>query len=207
MRQAIATCVMAVLLAGCAINPCRWLKCPPGPAPSPTPTPAPTPTPTPTPLPTPTPTPTPVPAPTPTPTPTPLPGTCPWPDGSSLSWVGIVSRGRVSVKTQNGIYLGWRYNFDATPHSLGREYCQYHRPDQQQCDQLLACQDPAGPDFYMTLPGHWRNERCDKHSSNPYFCHHKPLAAETGPTTVCAVPRGDPPDSQRGRCVTVNVQS
>lgn len=191
-------------------TPCdlEW-TCLPAPVPTPTPTPVPTPTPTPqptpTPTPVPTPTPTPVPTPTPRPTPTPAAG-CPWPDGSSLSWVGIAAFGRVPVKTHGSEYLGWRYNFDSTPHSKGAQYCQFHRPDQQQCDQLLACQDPRGPDFYMTLPGKWRNERCDKNSGNAWQCHHKPKADETGPTTVCAVPAGDRPDSPRGRCVTVNVQ-
>lgn len=176
-------------LGGACWPESKWLpQCEGGPAPAPTPTPDPQPSP-----------------PEPAPSPGPLPAACPWPDGSSLSWVGIVSRGRVPAKTQGGEYLGWRYNFDATPHSKGAAFCAFHRPDQQQCDQLEACQDPRGPDFYMTLPGRWTNERCDKNSGNAYQCHHKPKADEVGPTTVCAVPAGDSPNSPRGRCVTVQV--
>lgn len=200
--------LLVLMLGSCVPLPCGWVgkPCPiPEPVPTPTPTPEPTPTPTPAPTPKPTPTPVPTPVPTPKPTPTPVPGACPWPDGSSLSWVGIKYVGKVPVKTQGGVYIGFRYNYDATPHSRGEEYCQYHRPGQQQCDQLAACQDPLGPDFYMSLPGKYVNERCDKNTGNPYQCHDKPKADETGPHTVCAVPRGDPPNSPRGRCVTVNV--
>ena len=84
-------------------------------------------------------------------------------------------------------------------------YCP-HAPGNAKCEQLTACQDPAGPDFYMTLPGVFRDEVCDKFSNNPYKCHHVPEASQKGPTTVCAVPRGAPPNSRAGKCVTVNVR-
>lgn len=118
--------------------------------------------------------------------------------------MGVTYRTRVPVPTEHGVYLGWRYNVDGTPKST-RPYCG-HVGDRFQCEQWAPCQDPEGPDFYMTLPGHWKNERCDKFSNNNYYCHHKPKADEVGPTTFCAVPRGDPPDSSRGRCVTVDVR-
>ena len=184
------------------------------------------------PIPIPRPSPSPSPAPSPSPLPSPLPSPAPYPspgyqcvivDGnypvppgtscpspcfdSSLAWTGIASTGRAPVNPQGGIYLGWRYNFSATPHSKP-PFCG-HAPGIR-CEQWKplggGCQDPEGPDFYMTLPGKWKNEPCDKQSTNPWNCHHKPKADETGPTTVCAVPRGAAPTDPRGRCVTVDVQ-
>lgn len=79
-------------------------------------------------------------------------------------------------------------------------------PGATRCEQLKACQDPLGPDFYMTLPGVFKDNVCDKFSSNPYKCHHVPEAGQYGPTTFCAVPRGAKLDSPKGRCVTVDIK-
>jgi hypothetical protein len=164
----------------------------------------------------PTPTPTPVPTPTPTPTPPgpvvgpdgnyPLPanGACPAHFAESFDRVGASFRSRAPVKTQGGVYLGWRYNFDATPKSKP-PFCP-HASGRLTCEQWVPCQPAAGFDFYLTLPGKFTNERCDNFSAEPYWCHHKPKSNERGPTTVCAVPKGAGPNDPRGGCVTVNVQ-
>jgi hypothetical protein len=216
-----------ILLAVTLVH-CDWtlLKNPPGPPapPSPSPSAPPTPAPTQTPgcgsvtvcpggthcvegagcVPDPSPAPTPLPS-TPPPIgadgnyPLPAPGVCPAHFVNSLAWVGITFTGRVDAG--HGLT---RYNFDATPHSQP-PFCP-HAPGNLKCEQLAACQDPAGPDFYMTLPGMFTNAVCDKFSNNPYKCHHVPERGQGGPTTVCAVPAGAPPDSRAGRCVTVNVQ-
>ena len=135
--------------------------------------------------------------------PPPAEGTCPPCFAPSLEWVGVRLLSVVPVKGE-GVYLGKRYNFDATPHSR-KPYCG-HAPDRLQCEQWKGCQNPEGPDFYITLPGHFVNDRCDRSTVNAYQCHHKPLKNETGATTVCAVPAGEPPSSPRGRCTTVDVR-
>jgi hypothetical protein len=184
---------LAVGLGGCHYLPKPHPVPSPSPAPSPTPTPAPSPTPSPY-------------ACTVDPTtgnyPVPPGNTCPacWAD--SLGWVGITFEGRV----------GNRYNFGATPHSAP-PYCG-HAPGLK-CEQWKpqggGCQDPAGPDMWLSREGGWPNggptwQRCDKFSDNNWRCHHNTGPGEAGPTTACAVPPGEPPWSARGRCVTVNVQ-
>jgi hypothetical protein len=125
--------------------------------------------------------------------------------------MGVSFRSKIAVDTQGGKWLGWRYNFDGTPHTK-KLICQ-DRPGEA-TEQRKDCQNPAGPDFYMTLPGHFEDDPCDRFSQQPYWCHHKPegpkgasgKGAQVGPTTVTAVPSGDSPHSSRGRSVTVNVQ-
>lgn len=199
----------------------------PTPTPVPTPEPSPEPQPTPTPAPIPTPTPTPVPTPPPTPSPDPAPdqigedgnypvteamtrfrwegGVCPAWFADSLSWVGIKFTNEVPVKNPGS--LGKRYNFDATPHSV-KPFCG-HAPGRAQCEQIRACQDPEGPDFWMYNGNfaEWPGlAKCDKHSENRWKCHHVPRKNETGDTSVCATPRGAGAGSERGRCVTINVK-
>lgn len=112
----------------------------------------------------------------------------------------------VPVNPQNGKWLGKRYNYDATPHTK-KPLCQ-HRPGEA-TEQRKDCQNPNGPDFYISLPGHYENDPCDKFSFEPYWCHDKPegpngasgKGAQVGTHKTCAVPEGDPPNSKRGRCV------
>lgn len=137
----------------------------------------------------------------PPPTPPPPSGECPWPGIDTLAWVGVKETNRVPTKTDGGVYIGVRINYDATPHSLP-PYCP---PDRAQCEQDKRCQDPLGPDFYLTLPGVFENDVCDKSSGNNYKCHHKPKVGEEGATRVCVVPRGAAPDDPRGRCITSEV--
>lgn len=122
---------------------------------------------------------------------------CPAWFADSLSWVGISFTNEVPVPRPGT--LGKRYNFDATPHSEP-PYCP-HASGNAKCEQLKACQNPRGPDFWMLNHAWVGYEPCDKHSDNPYKCHHVPQIGEDGPTEVCAVPEGDPPTSGRGRCV------
>jgi hypothetical protein len=144
--------------------------------------------------------------------PKPPEGVCPAHFEASLSRVGVSYRGRVATRTQDGLYLGYRYNFDATPRSKP-PFCG-HATGRRECEQWKPCQDPRGADFYMTLPGHFTNDRCDAHSNDPFWCHHKPegargqsgKGAQVGPTTVRAVPPGEPADSARGDSVTVDVR-
>lgn len=127
---------------------------------------------------------------------------CPAHFKGSLSWVGITFTNEVPVKNPGS--LGKRYNFDATPHSVP-PYCG-HASGRLKCEQVRACIDPEGPDFWMFNQAWSGAEKCDKHSENRYKCHHVPRPSETGPTDVCAVPRGENPRSERGRCVTKDVR-
>lgn len=205
--------------------------CVPGPTPTSTPSPTPTQSPTPPPSPSPTPTPvstpsaSPVPTPSPSanPSPTPTPsaigpdgnyprppdGVCPAWFRDSFAWMGTAFRSRVPTPNPNSI--GWRYNFDATPHSKP-PYCG-HAPGAK-CEQWKPCQDTRGADFYMWLPGKFAGDRCDLASvdvgGDGFWCHHVPKPDETGPTTVCAVRVGDPRPEQwlapnDAHCVTVDV--
>lgn len=183
----------------------------PSPSPSPTiaPTPVPTPTPTPCPSPSPSPsaspTPSPIPSPTPTTPPTPLPpSACPI-GCEAPQWLGTALRSITSANPQGGKYLGKKYNFDATPHTKVIN-CQ-DRPGES-TEWSKACQAefwPHGPEFYMSLPGHFDGDRCDSFSGNSagdWWCHHKPegdkgpsgKGAQVGPTRVWAVPPGGGPD-------------
>jgi hypothetical protein len=96
-------------------------------------------------------------------------------------------------------------------------FCGHIPGSPQQCEQWKPCQ--LAPDFYMSLPGHFTDHRCDSASDDvtageSFWCHHKPegpagasgKGAQVGPTTVCAVPFGDPPRSSRGRCITTEVR-
>jgi hypothetical protein len=134
-------------------------------------------------------------------------GVCPVYFEGSLAWVGIVFTNEVPVNCEGCVKK--RYNFDATPHSVP-PYCGHATVGGTvrviRCEQARACIDPAGPDFWMWNQAWAGAQPCDKHSSNPYKCHTVPRHNETGPTEVCAVPRGESPRSGRGRCVTKNVQ-
>lgn len=156
--------------------------------------------------------PSPSPFPSPSSSPTPAPEGCPAECATdSTFWVGTALLSKVSVNQQGGKWLGWRYNVHGTPHSKNPT-CQ-QRPGEA-TEQKKACQNPNGPNFTMSLPGHFQDDRCDKSSTNNYICHHKPegpngasgKGAQTGPTTFCAWPEGDPIGSPRGRCFTVDVQ-
>lgn len=122
--------------------------------------------------------------------------------------MGTAFRSRVPVNTEHGHYLGWRYNFDATPHSI-KPFCP-HAPGAAKCEQWKPCQDSKGADFYMWLAGHFSGDRCDLASpevgGDGFWCHHKPLSTETGKTTVCAVKVGATADPNSQRCVTVDVK-
>jgi hypothetical protein len=201
---------LAILLSAAlwtASCPISWPKPKPSPSPSPSPTPKPSPSPSASPgyqckvdpetknYPVP-------------------PGTsCPSPCwDESLGWTGISFTGKTPVDPQGGKYLGWRFNFGSTPHSKP-PYCG-HAPGIK-CEQWKplggGCQDGNGPDFWMKREGGWPSggpewQECDKFSANPWACHHKARAEETGLTTVCAVPAGASIDDPRGRCVTIDVQ-
>lgn len=102
-------------------------------------------------------------------------------------------------------WLGKRYNYDGTPHTK-KLICQ-DRPGEA-TEQRKDCQVP--PDFYISLPGHYKNDPCDKFSFQEFWCHDKPegpcggsgKGAQHGAHVTCAVPKGDAPDSGRGRCRT-----
>src|SRR5687768_9094410 len=72
--------------------------------------------------------------------PVPAEGVCPAHFKDSLDRMGVFYRGRVQTRTQDGLYLGYRYNFDATPKSK-RPFCA-HAPGRQECEQWKPCQDP-----------------------------------------------------------------
>ena len=102
-------------------------------------------------------------------------------------------------------YLGYVVNFSATPKSdASRGHCP-HRPEQRFCEQLYACQDPRGADIWISLPGHFTNDICDARSDNPYNCHHKPKANETGRTTFKTCPKDSGPNDPRCRSFVVDV--
>lgn len=159
------------------------------PQPSPTPPPSPHPSPTPT---------TP-----PTPRPSPRPDVCPV-GCEEPQWLGSALRSVQGANPQGGKYLGKKYNVDATPHT--KEIACQDRPGEA-TEWSKVCQEqywPNGPDFYMSLPGHFDGDRCDAFSGNSagnWFCHHKPegpngesgRGAQVGPTTFWAVPPGKGP--------------
>lgn len=161
-------------------------ECPPAPKPSPTPT-------TP---------------PTPGPPPSPRPEFCP--AGCEVpQWLGVALRSVQDVNPKGGKFLGKRYNVDATPHTF-EVRCQ-DRPNEA-TEWSKVCQAefwPDGPEFYMSLPGHFDGDRCDAFSGNEagnWWCHHKPegpngesgKGAQVGPTTFWAVPPGGGPEDTLG---------
>lgn len=193
---------------------------PPSPSPSPSPLPTPSPSPSPLPSPSPTATPSSPPSPVPSLSPSPLPSSTPSPSGcpeecrednDDTLWMGVALRSVVAANPHGCKFLNRRYNYDATPHTL-KLLCQ-DRPGKA-TEQRKDCQNPHGPDFYMTLAGHYTNDPCDKFSQQAFWCHDHPegrcgvsgKGAQVGKHVVCAVPEGDDPESGRGRCVTVNVQ-
>ncbi len=147
--------------------------------------------------------PTPSPSPVPTPTPGP-PGLCPV-GCESPQWLGVALRSVQDVKKQDGKYLGKRYNVDATGHTFATA-CQDRPGEATEWSKVCQAKHwPNGPDFYMSLPGHFDGDRCDAFSGNEegnWFCHHKPegengesgKGAQVGPTTWWAVPPGAGPD-------------
>jgi len=225
MRKMIL--LLAVLSVGadkCPKDPCKEMDCPPGthcqiqetwpptavcvpdPLPSPSPSPSPSPLPSPNPI------------PSPTPSPSPVAG-CPVGCGQP-QWLGVALRSVVPINPQNGKYLGKRYNVDSTAHTFVPA-CQ--ESPSENTEWKKACQDqhwPDGPDFYMTLPGHFEKDRCDPFSGGDWYCHHKPEGpngvsghgAQVGLTTFWAVPPGAGPDGgllcppNKTCSLTINVQ-
>jgi len=219
------------------LNPCKGVKCPEGQhckvqetwpptakcVPLPEPSPSPSLPPTPSPSPSPSPNPTPVPSPTLPPSgctidpatgnyPIPIAGTCPGCFADSLAWWGTAYRGRTAINPQGGTYIGWRYKWDGTPHSVP-PYCGHapgNRCQQWEPDTGAGCQQ--APEFWMKRAGGWPNDggiewtKCDRFSNNPFYCHHKAKWNETGLTTTCAVKFGEGPPSDLSRCSTVDVQ-
>lgn len=97
-------------------------------------------------------------------------------------------------------YLGYVVNYTATPLCVeGSPGCVCD-PARNRCEVPKACQDPRGATTYLTLPGKFTNDICDERSDNPFNCHHKPKADETGLTEFRSCPwHSDPSDS---RCVS-----
>lgn len=168
----------------------------------------------------------PPPSPSPSPVPTPQPSATPVPTkpGCSADYAAH-SLDHVSIQLHdvqlrpNIIkegYLGKKYVFNSTPASVP-PFCEHTAAanggvQNNHCEQLLACQDPTGPDAFQTLPGHYENDVLEQSSTNPYILQHVPLADETGPTTFTACPRGRKPGDLNShgepicRSVTVNVR-
>lgn len=145
-------------------------------------------------------TPCPSPTPTPVPTPTPPPGgsTCPpiYQVGGSM----LQPRDCGEACRRQG-YLGYVVNYTSTELVSARDYpCPGGR---QRCEMPVACQNPLGADIYISLPGHFTNDICDARSDNPFNCHHKPKANETGVTTFTSCPKGAPPTDPR--CVSNRI--
>jgi YD repeat-containing protein len=178
----------------------------------------PCPTPSPTPVPTPTPSPTPVPTPTPSPgpTPTPGPGGCP-----ALYQVGgsLLAPRDCGESCRKQGYLGYVVNYTAT------ELCEEGKPGcvcdpaRNRCERPKECQDPRGATVYITHggfdqlgrfqpSGKFTNDLCDERSDNPFNCHHKPKADETGITEFRSCPWNDPLKWDHPACVAnyVDVQ-
>ena len=109
-------------------------------------------------------------------------------------------------------YLGYVLNFSATPKSKP-PFCG-HAPDRLECEQYKPCQDgindlengSAGPQIFLTMPGKFTNDVCDKRSDNTFNCHHKPKKDETGLLIVTACPQGDAPTSARCSSRRFDVQ-
>ncbi len=135
------------------------------------------------------------PTPQPTPSATPPPGPTPTPQAGcpSLLKVGgmflsAVSCGQQCIKQG---YLGWRINYTAT--ELCREgdpgcVCD---PARNRCEMPRPCQNPLGADIRMTLEGKFTNDICDASSENPFNCHSKAKADETGVTLFTSMPKGE----------------
>lgn len=168
----------------------------------------------------PSPSPTPNPSPVPSPTvgnnfPPPPQGTC------NAQYFGKVSRVGINILTARDCgekckrdgYLGYVMNFSATPKSKP-PYCG-HQPERLECEQWTPCQEgindlenaSAGPGIFITMPGKFTNDVCDKRSDNTFNCHHKPKANETGLLTVTACPRGIFPGDPRCSSRTFDVQA
>lgn len=154
----------------------------------------------------------PQPSPSPSPLPSPSPGPIPSPSAGcpvgceAPQWLGVALRSIGGANPQGGKYLGKKYNVDATPHTFILA-CQEHPGDNTEWKK--ACQAanwPRGPEFYMSLPGHFDGDRCDAFSGNSagdWWCHHKPegdqgpsgKGAQVGPTTFWATPPGTGPNN------------
>lgn len=135
----------------------------------------------------PTSTPTPRATPTPGPTPTPGSGGCP-----PLLKVGGMFLTAVSCGQQcvNQGYLGWRVNYTSTELCREGDVGCVCDPARDRCEMPRACQNPEGADIRITLDGHFENDLCDANSDNPFNCHHKPKANETGVTLFTSMPKG-----------------
>lgn len=170
--------------------------------------------------------PSPVPTPTPGPTPQPSPSVGanfppPPPGQCNATYAGKVSRVGINILTSRDCgekckrdgYLGYVLNFSATPKSKP-PYCG-HQPDRLECEQWHYCMDgafdlenpEAGPGIFLTMPGKFTNDVCDKRSDNTFNCHHKPKANETGRLTVTACPHGVRPGDARCSSRVFDVQA
>lgn len=145
--------------------------------------------------------------------PQPADGSCPSWFKDSLGWVGTAFRNRREVTNPDYIAV---FNVDGTPHSKP-PYCGHATEGGtipvNKCEQLKACQDPMGADFYISLAGHFLNDRCDLASpdvgGDGYWCHHKAKKSEAGPTAFCAVAIGARPPADPfhdPHCVVVDVK-
>lgn len=140
--------------------------------------------------------PTPSPSPSPTATPSPLPGGCP-----PISQVGgsMLAPRDCGANCRRQGYLGYVVNYTSTElrASTPENPCPGGRP---RCEMPRECQNPLGADIFISLPGHFTNDLCDARSDNPFNCHHKPLASETGVTEFRSCPKNTGPGD--ARCVS-----
>jgi hypothetical protein len=149
----------------------------------------------------------PTPTPPPSPPPTPGPGGAPPIFQMGNSWLAPRDCGPACIKQG---YLGYVVNRTATPLCDGRRddcVCYDEQGNRRnRCEIPKALQDPRGADIYITLPGVFGPDLCDARSDNPYNCHHKPKANETGVTEFRSVPKGAPVNDSRGVSRYVDVQ-
>lgn len=154
-----------------------------------------------------------VPCPTPQPTPsaTPPPGPTPTPQAGcpALHQVGgmflsAVSCGQQCIKQG---YLGVRVNYTATETCREGDPGCVCDPARNRCEMPRPCQNPLGADIFLTLEGQFTNDLCDANSDNPFNCHHKPKANETGVTLFTSAPKGADPFDPRNVTNCVDIQA
>jgi hypothetical protein len=137
------------------------------------------------------------PSPSPTPVPTPTPSA---PPGGGCPPIYQVGGSMLQPRTcapgcQRDGYLGYVVNWTATELiSADTGRCPAGR---NRCEMPRECQNPHGATTYISLAGKFTNDLCDERSDNPFNCHHKPKADETGITIFRSCPKDAPPTDPR----------